>query len=163
MGDRNLREISIHLVCLQLKMVLTEKNRRYGNSALKPINVFNKQKAIASLYVRMDDKISRYRASDVLRKNDVCDILGYGVLIAIAKKWGTWYLILNNTQRHITNVCNALEVSIRMDNNTNDFVGALRVIENNQVLKRDMLYELMKACVHICIKKGWLDWSDLID
>ncbi len=70
------------LVVLQL-----EKNRRYGNSALEPINIFSKVSSNEQIKCRLDDKISRVRNSTELRKNDVCDTIGYLVLLLISEGW----------------------------------------------------------------------------
>lgn len=64
--------------------VLKEKNKRYGNSALNPIKVFNGKSEVGQ---RADDKISRIQNSEVLRKNDVCDLIGYLVLMCKENKW----------------------------------------------------------------------------
>lgn len=64
--------------------VLTEKNKRYGNSALKPINVFNGKSKVGQ---RADDKVSRIQNSPVLRKNDVADLIGYLFLICQENNW----------------------------------------------------------------------------
>ena len=70
-----------------LRDVVLEKNRRYGDSALSPINVFSKLSAGESIKTRLDDKISRIKNSSELRKNDCCDIVGYMVLLCIANGW----------------------------------------------------------------------------
>lgn len=70
-----------------IERVLIEKNRRYGNSALSPINIFSRLPADAGILQRLDDKISRVRNSAELRKNDICDIIGYLVLLSVQKGW----------------------------------------------------------------------------
>lgn len=57
----------IKAFCDNLADFLTEKNKRYGNSALEPLKVFSK--------------------TDELRRNDVIDLVGYLVLLSIAKGW----------------------------------------------------------------------------
>lgn len=74
-------------VCDQIKMVLLEKNKRYGNSALQPKHIFSKLSASESIKQRLDDKISRVMNSDELRKNDTCDIIGYLILLCISQGW----------------------------------------------------------------------------
>lgn len=64
--------------------VLNEKNKRYGNSALNPINVFNGKSKVGQ---RVDDKLSRIQNSQTLRKNDVCDLIGYLFLICKENEW----------------------------------------------------------------------------
>ncbi|MCK9576258.1 MAG: hypothetical protein M0R51_10070 [Clostridia bacterium] len=77
----------IKLVCENLAYFLEKKNEKYGNSALEPMNVFSKSESEDLLYARIDDKLSRIRNSEELRKNDVVDLLGYLVLICIRKGW----------------------------------------------------------------------------
>ncbi len=67
--------------------VVTEKNKRYGNSALDPLHVFNKAKASTSIYIRLDDKLGRIKNADEIRKNDVADIIGYLFLLCKNKGW----------------------------------------------------------------------------
>lgn len=64
--------------------VLIEKNKRYGNSALKPIAVFTGKSLVGQ---RADDKLSRIQNSKELRKNDVADLIGYLVLICKENAW----------------------------------------------------------------------------
>jgi hypothetical protein len=67
-----------------LAKVLAAKNERYGNSALNPIHVFNGKSKVGQ---RADDKISRIANSETLRKNDVCDLMGYLVLMCKENEW----------------------------------------------------------------------------
>lgn len=69
------------------KKMLIEKNKRYGNSALEPINIFSKTGASNQICNRIDDKISRIQVSDELRKNDICDLFGYLALLMMQKNW----------------------------------------------------------------------------
>lgn len=68
-----------------LTITLREKNKRYGNSALEPANIFYKGSANDSIRIRLDDKLKRVFNSDTLRKNDLFDILGYLVLLCISE------------------------------------------------------------------------------
>lgn len=70
-----------------LQGLLLEKNRRYGDSALSPVNIFSKLDAGSSIKVRLDDKLSRVINGSELRKNDVADILGYLVLLCVSQDW----------------------------------------------------------------------------
>ena len=63
-----------------------EKNRRYGDSALKPIHVFSKVTSNEQLKARLDDKLSRI-ANGSYAKNDLADICGYLVLLLINEEW----------------------------------------------------------------------------
>lgn len=67
--------------------LLEYKNKQYGNSALNPINVFAGKSKVG---YRADDKISRIQNSEVLRKNDVTDLMGYLILICKENGWLTF-------------------------------------------------------------------------
>jgi len=70
---------------------LIEKNKRYGDSALNPLNIFSKLSAEFGIRVRLDDKLKRIQNNkDDLRKNDVVDIMGYLVLLCVDKDWKTF-------------------------------------------------------------------------
>jgi hypothetical protein len=71
-------------IAASMAKVLTEKNKRYGNSALNPINVFNGKTKVGQ---RADDKISRIANSDTLRKNDIADLIGYLFLMCAENEW----------------------------------------------------------------------------
>ena len=80
-------ELKIVEVCENVAALLIEKNRKYGDSALCPMNVFSKDSASDSIRVRLDDKLSRVKNSDELRENDVLDIIGYMILLTISNGW----------------------------------------------------------------------------
>ena len=70
----------------QITTLLKEKNAAYGNSALKPLNVFSKLDAVESLLVRMDDKIARIKNKGITDKTEdtVDDLIGYLLLLKMA-------------------------------------------------------------------------------
>ena len=80
-------QIDIATTCDELKELLLEKNRKYGNSALAPIRVFSKADSVSQLLVRLDDKLSRIRnvQEDDL-EDPILDLLGYLILLRIAQK-----------------------------------------------------------------------------
>jgi hypothetical protein len=66
--------------------MLISKNKKYGNSALKPMRVFSKMNTLEQINVRIDDKLSRIAN----RKNDEdedpeLDLIGYLILRRIKK------------------------------------------------------------------------------
>jgi hypothetical protein len=75
------------------KKFLKEKNKRYGNSVLEPLNIFSKHikkensQALNNMLTRLDDKLKRIQNSNLLRKNDIIDIMGYLVFLCISKGW----------------------------------------------------------------------------
>ncbi len=60
------------------------KDKKYGNSALKPLNIFAKHHSYGS---RIDEKLSRVKNSETLRKNDVADIIGGLMLLCKDNNW----------------------------------------------------------------------------
>lgn len=83
-------ELKIEAVCKNLAEFLKEKNKRYGDSALSPVQVFSKMSSTNSITIRLDDKLSRIMKSDKLRKNDVVDLTGYLILLMLSESWVTF-------------------------------------------------------------------------
>ena len=73
-----------------LEGILRYKNKAYGNSGLSEVGVLSKSSALEKLLARADDKIARIQNSNVLRKNDVCDLMGYLVLICAKQGWNNF-------------------------------------------------------------------------
>lgn len=71
----------IETICDGMKDLLLYKNEKYGDSALNPKNIFYKGDATNSIKIRLDDKIGRVMNCNETRVNDVCDIIGYCVLL----------------------------------------------------------------------------------
>jgi len=73
-------------LCNAMRDLLLEKNLRYGDSALAPLQIFSKNNASNSIAVRLDDKLSRIknRKEQTPKANDVCDIIGYCFLLLIS-------------------------------------------------------------------------------
>lgn len=71
-------------VCDSMKDLLLYKNEKYGDSALNPNNVFYKGDSTNSIKIRLDDKIGRIKNCEETRINDVCDIIGYCVLLLVS-------------------------------------------------------------------------------
>ena len=79
-------EMKISGVCDDIKELLINKNRKYGNSALKPCRVFSKASLVEQLLVRIDDKLNRIMQGAGLLANDedvVNDLIGYLILLKI--------------------------------------------------------------------------------
>lgn len=64
--------------------MLEAKDKAYGNSALKPLDIFAKHHNYGS---RLDEKLARVKNSEELRKNDVADLIGGLILICRDKGW----------------------------------------------------------------------------
>ena len=79
-------ETKISGVCDDIKELLIHKNRKYGNSALKPCRVFSKSSPVEQLLVRIDDKLNRIMQGAGLLADDedvINDLIGYLVLLKI--------------------------------------------------------------------------------
>jgi hypothetical protein len=73
--------------CMDIAHMLIKKNIAYGNSALEPVRIFSRADAIEQLHVRIDDKLSRVmRGTEYVGDNDIEDLIGYLVLLRIAKQ-----------------------------------------------------------------------------
>ena len=78
-------ERNIDIICENMASILKGKNRKYGDSALNPIRVFSKSDNTTSLLVRADDKLSRINNNNDLDPDDLFDLIGYSMLIAISR------------------------------------------------------------------------------
>ena len=79
-------EWAIEQVTESLKELLLEKNKRYGNSALEPLEGI-KYTPEDGIKIRITDKLKRVINSKELRKNDIADVLGYVILLCVDKEW----------------------------------------------------------------------------
>jgi hypothetical protein len=66
--------------------MLVEKNKSYGDSALNPVRVFSKADPVEQLLVRIDDKLSRISRGGESEEDTELDLLGYLVLLRMARK-----------------------------------------------------------------------------
>jgi hypothetical protein len=74
-------------VCTEISLMLQDKNFAYGDSALDPVRIFSKANPTEQLLVRIDDKLSRFaRGKKYPGDNDIDDLIGYLVLLKIAKE-----------------------------------------------------------------------------
>lgn len=83
------RETQIRAECQAIADLLCEKNRAYGDSALKPVRVFSKASSVEQILVRLDDKLSRLSRGSAAGEDVILDLIGYLVLLRIAKKEST--------------------------------------------------------------------------
>lgn len=70
------------------KIMLMMKNRKYGNSATKPVRAFSKADPQEQIKVRIDDKISRLIRSTSKEEDEdvVKDLIGYLVILAALQR-----------------------------------------------------------------------------
>tara|TARA_R100001015_G_C4624196_1_gene182275 strand:- start:106 stop:450 length:345 start_codon:yes stop_codon:yes gene_type:complete len=94
-------ETRISGVCDEIKELLIQKNKKYGNSALNPCRVFSKASATEQLLVRIDDKLNRIMKGAGLLATDedvVNDLIGYLVLLKISMAKDKNYEILETAK-----------------------------------------------------------------
>ena len=72
-------------VLLEIKDLLIDKNKKYGNSALEPLGVFSQLSAKQGLLVRIDDKLKRIKNGSLDHDDEdvINDLIGYLVLLKI--------------------------------------------------------------------------------
>jgi hypothetical protein len=80
-------QIEIEKTCDEIKQLLLEKNRKYGDSALNPVRIFAKSDATEQLKVRIDDKLNRLKNLQEDETEDtITDLIGYLILLKIKLK-----------------------------------------------------------------------------
>jgi len=72
--------------CDALALMLIDKNRAYGNSALEPVRIFSKSDATEQIKVRIDDKLSRLARGSAAGEDVILDMLGYLILLRVSEK-----------------------------------------------------------------------------
>jgi len=73
--------------CEELADFLCDKNKKYGDSALRPVSIFAKGDAMALIHSRIDDKLSRIKVqSDDEDEDLVLDLAGYLILLLLAEE-----------------------------------------------------------------------------
>ena len=167
-----------------IKQVLIEKNKRYGNAALQPIGVFYKGSADNSICIRIDDKLSRIKNSNALRKNDLYDLLGYCLLYLVANHYDNELTFEGNVQ----NICDSIlerytNHAIRMNKylnretyvydgfskeNFRDEVidslnGICSEIKDSEEVRLHLVHRLVCFLVVYFIHNKITDFTDLID
>lgn len=77
----------IAMICDEIKELLLEKNKKYGDSALNPARIFSKADTTEQILVRIDDKLNRIQKGAGLLANDedvINDLIGYLVILKIS-------------------------------------------------------------------------------
>lgn len=72
--------------CNAIREMLLEKNRAYGDSALDPVRIFSTASPVEQILVRIDDKLSRLARGSAAGEDVEQDLLGYLVLLRIARR-----------------------------------------------------------------------------
>lgn len=73
--------------CSQLKDLLLEKNKAYGDAAMDPLNIFSSANAEYGLRQRIDDKLKRIQNVGLndSTEDTLIDLAGYLVLLMISR------------------------------------------------------------------------------
>lgn len=85
--------------------LLLEKNAAYGDSALKPANIFAKGSAIDNIACRIDDKLMRIKNKGLndATEDTIQDLIGYLILLKIAIEDERTQPVSDNISERITN------------------------------------------------------------
>ena len=84
--DLNESQKRIKAVGDEIVNFLLEKNKQYGDSALKPNRIFSKAETDEQIKVRIDDKINRLvMGTDSMEKDEdiLKDLIGYLLLLVV--------------------------------------------------------------------------------
>lgn len=76
----------ISRACDEIKNMLIEKNKSYGDSVMSPVRIFSTASTTEQIAVRIDDKLSRViRGHEYVGDNDIDDLIGYLVFLKIKR------------------------------------------------------------------------------
>ena len=73
----------IDVECENIKQMLLQKNRAYGNSFADPVRIFSKASPEEALLIRIDDKLSRIARGQSAGEDTILDLIGYLVLLRV--------------------------------------------------------------------------------
>ena len=80
-------QADIRRVAKEIGEMVVDKNIAYGDSAVDPVRIFSKASPVEQILVRLDDKLSRFaRGTEYPGDNDIDDLMGYLILLKIAKE-----------------------------------------------------------------------------
>lgn len=86
-GSTDMQQI-IAEECDAVKDLLLAKNKAYGNSAAKPLNIFSKASAIERINIRIEDKLKRIKDGQEYGNEDTeQDLIGYLILKRCVKRF----------------------------------------------------------------------------
>ena len=85
--------------------LLLQKNAAYGDSALKPSNIFARGSAVENIACRIDDKLMRIKNKGLndATEDTVQDLIGYLILLTIAIEDERTQPINHNLPKHNAN------------------------------------------------------------
>ena len=73
----------IEIECENIKQMLLQKNKAYGNSFVDPVRIFSKSTPEEGLLIRIDDKLSRIARGDDAGEDTILDLVGYLILLRV--------------------------------------------------------------------------------
>ena len=73
----------IDVECENIKQMLLQKNRAYGNSFADPVRIFSKATPEEALLIRIDDKLSRIARGNDAGEDTILDLVGYLILLRV--------------------------------------------------------------------------------
>ena len=79
-------DCEVERILQEVAKLLSEKNKKYGNSALDPLRCFSKSSPTEQIKVRIDDKLSRIRNGVNDAEDTILDLIGYLIILRIATK-----------------------------------------------------------------------------
>jgi len=129
--------------CREVERVLLEKNAAYGNSALEPLRIFSRADATEQIRVRIDDKLSRLARGQAAGEDVVLDLIGYLILLRVAKKMHAQNRLANQAARHETNAATALITA--QNTNVLDFCSSRRCLSSSCLKRISSLRERMMS------------------
>lgn len=80
-------EWKVNKITEGLNGLIQYKNKNYGDSAINPLKIFNKVESNNAIEIAIDNKISRIQNAESLRKNDITDLVCYGILLMAKNDW----------------------------------------------------------------------------
>lgn len=85
-NKENTSSVKINRKIEEVRSMLLSKNEAYGDAALYPVNIFNKNSPTDSIRARIDDKLARIKNSGITDKTEdtLFDLCGYLVLLMIS-------------------------------------------------------------------------------
>ena len=148
---------------LNFSSFLIEKNKRYGDLALSPIQVFSKYPASTQISNRLDDKLSRIKNATSLNKNDLSDVFGYISLLLIQNNWIYFnygkITIPKNSETPTLNIfskSNPTPVLLQIDKR-------LSTIKNSTTITKNDIYDLFILIAISLMENNHTSFDELLD
>ena len=154
-------EYEIAHLCYNFSTFLIEKNNRYGDSALSPIQIFSKTPPSAQISNRLDDKLNRIKNNSTLLKNDLSDTLGYLTLLSIQND----YIEFEYKNPIKFNYKNPIQLFSKFKQypNVKELDMLLSSIKSNSTLSKTYLHKTTENVALLLIYNEWTTFDELLD